>query len=44
MEPFSNLKSKPVPLDIVNVDTDQIIPKTIPQTLGKDWIWKIFIL
>ena len=35
MEPFSNLKSKPVPLDIVNVDTDQIIPKQFLKLLGK---------
>jgi 3-isopropylmalate/(R)-2-methylmalate dehydratase small subunit len=35
MEPFGNLKSKPVPLDIVNVDTDQIIPKQFLKLLGK---------
>jgi 3-isopropylmalate/(R)-2-methylmalate dehydratase small subunit len=35
MEPFSNLKSKPVPLDISNVDTDQIIPKQFLKLLGK---------
>jgi 3-isopropylmalate/(R)-2-methylmalate dehydratase small subunit len=35
MEPFSNLKSKPVPLDIGNVDTDQIIPKQFLKLLGK---------
>ena len=27
MEPFKNLKGKTVPLDRVNIDTDQIIPK-----------------
>ncbi|MBA3977275.1 MAG: 3-isopropylmalate dehydratase small subunit [Nitrosopumilus sp.] len=35
MEPFKHLKSKPVPLDIVNVDTDQIIPKQFLKLLGK---------
>ncbi len=35
MEPFSFLKSKTVPLDIVNVDTDQIIPKQFLKLLGK---------
>src|ERR671921_1539286 len=35
MEPFKYLKSKAVPLDIVNVDTDQIIPKQFLKLLGK---------
>ena len=35
MESFNYLKSKPVPLDIVNVDTDQIIPKQFLKLLGK---------
>ena len=35
MEPFKHIKSKPVPLDIVNVDTDQIIPKQFLKLLGK---------
>ena len=35
MEHFNYLKSKPVPLDIVNVDTDQIIPKQFLKLLGK---------
>ena len=35
MEPFKYLKSKPVPFDIVNVDTDQIIPKQFLKLLGK---------
>ncbi|MGN6624384.1 MAG: 3-isopropylmalate dehydratase small subunit [Candidatus Nitrosocosmicus sp.] len=35
MEPFKYLKSKPVPLDIANVDTDQIIPKQFLKLLGK---------
>ncbi len=35
MESFKYLKSKPVPLDIVNVDTDQIIPKQFLKLLGK---------
>jgi len=35
MEPFKYLKSKPVPFDRVNVDTDQIIPKQFLKLLGK---------
>jgi len=35
MEPFKYIKSKAVPLDIVNVDTDQIIPKQFLKLLGK---------
>jgi 3-isopropylmalate/(R)-2-methylmalate dehydratase small subunit len=35
MEHFNYLKSKPVPLDIMNVDTDQIIPKQFLKLLGK---------
>jgi len=35
MEPFKHLKSKPIPLDIVNVDTDQVIPKQFLKLLGK---------
>jgi 3-isopropylmalate/(R)-2-methylmalate dehydratase small subunit len=35
MEPFRYLKSKAVPLDIANVDTDQIIPKQFLKLLGK---------
>jgi 3-isopropylmalate/(R)-2-methylmalate dehydratase small subunit len=35
MESFKYIKSKPVPLDIVNVDTDQIIPKQFLKLLGK---------
>ena len=35
MEYFNYLKSKPVPLDIVNVDTNQIIPKQFLKLLGK---------
>jgi 3-isopropylmalate/(R)-2-methylmalate dehydratase small subunit len=35
MESFKFLKSKAVPLDIVNVDTDQIIPKQFLKLLGK---------
>ena len=27
MEPFETLSGKAVPLDVINVDTDQIIPK-----------------
>ena len=35
MEPFENLTSKVVPLDIANIDTDQIIPKQFLKLLGK---------
>ncbi len=35
MEPFRNLISKIVPLDIANIDTDQIIPKQFLKLLGK---------
>lgn len=35
MEPFKNLTSKIVPLDIANIDTDQIIPKQFLKLLGK---------
>lgn len=35
MEPFKNLKSMVVPLDIANIDTDQIIPKQFLKLLGK---------
>jgi len=35
MEPFKNLTSKIVPLDIANIDTDQIIPKQFLKLLSK---------
>ncbi len=35
MEPFKNLTSKVVPLDIANIDTDQIIPKQFLKIFGK---------
>jgi len=35
MDPFKNLTSKVVPLDIANIDTDQIIPKQFLKLLGK---------
>ena len=35
MEPFKNLTSKVVPLDIANIDTDQIIPKQFLKLLSK---------
>ena len=35
MEPFKNLTSKVIPLDIANIDTDQIIPKQFLKLLGK---------
>ena len=53
MEPFKYLKSKPVPFDIVNVDTDQIIPKQFLKLLGKtgygkylfyNWRYDILVL
>jgi 3-isopropylmalate/(R)-2-methylmalate dehydratase small subunit len=36
MEPFKNLTSGVVPLDISNIDTDQIIPKQFLKLLGKN--------
>jgi 3-isopropylmalate/(R)-2-methylmalate dehydratase small subunit len=35
MEPFKNLTSGVVPLDISNIDTEQIIPKQFLKLLGK---------
>src|SRR5262245_22694584 len=35
MEPFRRLKSKAVPLDLVNIDTDQIIPKQFLKLVHK---------
>src|SRR5215216_3509631 len=35
MEPFRNIKSKATPLDMVNVDTDQIIPKQFLKLVQK---------
>ena len=35
MEPFHRLKSKAVPLDLVNIDTDQIIPKQFLKLVHK---------
>ncbi len=35
MEPFRDLKSKLIPLDMINVDTDQIIPKQFLKLIQK---------
>ncbi|HEY3524720.1 MAG TPA: 3-isopropylmalate dehydratase small subunit, partial [Nitrososphaeraceae archaeon] len=35
MEPIRIIKSKAVPLDMVNVDTDQIIPKQFLKLIHK---------
>lgn len=35
MEPFRRFKSKAVPLDLVNIDTDQIIPKQFLKLVHK---------
>lgn len=35
MEPFENIKSKLIPFDITNVDTDQIIPKQFLKLIQK---------
>ena len=39
MEPFQNVKSIVTPLDKVNVDTDQIIPK---QFVKKIFQWNMY--
>jgi 3-isopropylmalate dehydratase/3-isopropylmalate/(R)-2-methylmalate dehydratase small subunit len=36
MQPFTHLTAKAVPLDIANVDTDQIIPKQFLKTVGRE--------
>ena len=35
MEPFQDVKSKLIPLDMINVDTDQIIPKQFLKLIQK---------
>jgi 3-isopropylmalate/(R)-2-methylmalate dehydratase small subunit len=35
MEPFRSFKSKAIPLDLVNIDTDQIIPKQFLKLIHK---------
>ena len=35
MEPFCKIKSKAIPLDVVNIDTDQIIPKQFLKLIHK---------
>jgi 3-isopropylmalate/(R)-2-methylmalate dehydratase small subunit len=35
MEPFRRIKSKAIPLDLVNIDTDQIIPKQFLKLVHK---------
>jgi 3-isopropylmalate dehydratase/3-isopropylmalate/(R)-2-methylmalate dehydratase small subunit len=36
MQPFTRLTAKAVPLDIANLDTDQIIPKQFLKTIGRE--------
>jgi 3-isopropylmalate dehydratase small subunit len=36
MQPFTRLTAKAVPLDIANLDTDQIIPKQFLKTVGRE--------
>ncbi|HEY2482362.1 MAG TPA: 3-isopropylmalate dehydratase small subunit [Caulobacteraceae bacterium] len=36
MQPFTCLTAKAVPLDIANLDTDQIIPKQFLKTVGRE--------
>jgi 3-isopropylmalate dehydratase/3-isopropylmalate/(R)-2-methylmalate dehydratase small subunit len=36
MEPFTHLTAKAAPLDVANLDTDQIIPKQFLKTLGRE--------
>ena len=36
MQPFTHLTAKAVPLDMANLDTDQIIPKQFLKTVGRE--------
>ena len=40
MQPFTTLTAKAVPLDIANLDTDQIIPKQFLKTVGRTGLGK----
>ena len=40
MQPFNRLTAKAVPLDIANIDTDQIIPKQFLKTVGREGLAK----
>jgi 3-isopropylmalate dehydratase/3-isopropylmalate/(R)-2-methylmalate dehydratase small subunit len=40
MQPFTRLTAKAVPLDIANLDTDQIIPKQFLKTVGREGLGK----
>jgi 3-isopropylmalate dehydratase small subunit len=40
MQPFTHLTAKAVPLDIANLDTDQIIPKQFLKTVGREGLGK----
>ncbi len=36
MQPFTEITARAVPLDVANLDTDQIIPKQFLKTIGRD--------
>jgi 3-isopropylmalate dehydratase/3-isopropylmalate/(R)-2-methylmalate dehydratase small subunit len=40
MQPFTQLTAKAVPLDVANLDTDQIIPKQFLKTIGREGLGK----
>ena len=40
MQPFTHLTAKAAPLDIANLDTDQIIPKQFLKTVGREGLGK----
>ena len=40
MQPFTRLTAKAAPLDIANLDTDQIIPKQFLKTVGREGLGK----
>jgi 3-isopropylmalate dehydratase small subunit len=40
MQPFDRLTAKAAPLDIANLDTDQIIPKQFLKTVGREGLGK----
>ena len=44
MQPIKKISSIATPLDRINVDTDQIVPKQFLKLIQKNWIWQISFL
>ena len=44
MKPFTVHRGRVAPLDRVNVDTDQIIPKAIFEADREDRVWAVSVL